>query len=157
MIFGKRLSEYLAFERALMALVAVVGLLRLSLSLVGLPNAAVTFLSTNVVLWAGALYLGAAVHTRGFGSYRQVLPLVFFPLAVGQSVAILGILLSIAGFPNIYTAPEYSGPIPAPNHWIHLLAHLTIGMVVPPFLLWGAASLVMRVTKGVTRRRTAVA
>jgi hypothetical protein len=40
----------------------------------------------------------------------------------------------------------------AQSQWTHLLAHLTIGIVVPPLLLWGVASLVMLITKRVTRR-----
>jgi hypothetical protein len=41
------------------------------------------------------------MHTRGFGSYRQLLPLTFFQTVVMQSIAVLGILLSIAGLPNV--------------------------------------------------------
>ena len=149
-MFGKRLSQYLDFQKVFLALIAAVGLARLGLSLAGLPNAAVTWLSMNAVVWAGTLYYGVAVHTRGFGSYRQLLPLVFFPLVPFHAIAVLGILLSIAGFPNIFAAPEYS--LGAQGQWAHALAHLTIGMIVPSLLLWGVASLVMLITKKVARR-----
>ena len=66
--------------------------------------------------------------------------------------AVLGILLSIGGFPNIYAAPEYSPPGGPQSQWLHMLAHLTIGMVVGPLLGWGVASLVMLITKKVARR-----
>jgi hypothetical protein len=149
-MWGKRLGQYLAFQRVVLVLLAVVGLARLVLSLAGLPNATVLWLSMNVVAWAGTLYYGVAVHTKGFGSYRQLLPLVFLQMVLFQSIAVLGILLSIAGFPNIFAAPEYS--FGAQSQWVHLLGHVTIGIIVPSLLSWGVASLVMLITKRLTRR-----
>jgi hypothetical protein len=149
-MFGKSVSQYLGFQKAFLALIAVVGLARLGLSLAGVPDTATRWLSMNAVAWAAALYYGVAVHTSGFGSYKQILPLGFFQTVVQQSIATLGILLSIAGFRNVYAAPEFS--MGAQSQWTHLLAHVTIGIVVPPLLLWGVASLVMLITKRVTRR-----
>jgi hypothetical protein len=150
MMFGKRVSQYLEFQKVSLALLAVVGLTRLGLSLAGLPTSTVTWVSMNVVLWGATLYYGVAVHTSGFGSYRQLLPLVIFQVVLFQAIAVLGILLSIAGFPNIFAAPEYS--LGAQSQWVHLLAHLTIGLVVPSLMLWGVASLVMLINKKVVRR-----
>jgi len=103
---------------------------------------------------AAVLYYGVAVHTRGFGGYKQLLPLMIFQVVLVQSMAVAGILLAIAGFPNIYAAPEYSGPpfARSTNQWSHALAHLTIGIVVPVLLWWGVASLVLLITKKVARR-----
>jgi hypothetical protein len=114
-MFGKRVSEYLAFQWPFLALTAAVGLIRLGLSLAGTPDS-------------------------------TVLPLVFFQVVVLHAVAVTGILLAIAGFPNVFAAPEFSGPM-AQNQWLHALAHLTIGMAVAPLLLWGGASLAMWVAK----------
>jgi hypothetical protein len=149
-MFGKTVSQYLGFQRVVLAVLAAVGLARLALSLAGLPDATVRWLSMNAVGWAGALYYGVAVHTSGFGSYRQILPLGLFQTLLQQSIAALGILLSIAGLSNIYTAPEFSFGVG--NQWLHLLSHLTIGIVVPPLLIWGVGSLVMLVTKRVAPR-----
>jgi hypothetical protein len=149
-MFGKRVSEYLRFQRVWLVLLAVVGVARLVLSLAGVPNPTVAWLSMNVIGWAAALYYGVAVHTRGFGSYRQILPLGFFQTVLQQSIAVLGILLAIAGYPNIYAAPEYSFNVQ--NQWLHALSHVTIGILVPPLLIWGVASLVMLITKKVARR-----
>jgi hypothetical protein len=77
-MFGKRLSQYLGFQKVWLALIAAVGLARLGLSLAGLPDSTVTFLSITVAGWAAALYYGVAVHTRGFGSFKQLLPLMVF-------------------------------------------------------------------------------
>jgi hypothetical protein len=106
----------------------------------------------SAVALAGTIYYGVAVHARRFGSYRHLLPLVLFQVALTHGIAVLGILVSIAGFPNVFTAPEFSGPVPNPNPWHHLVAHLTIGIVVPTLLLWGIGSLLLFVTKKVARR-----
>jgi hypothetical protein len=153
-MFGKRVSEYLGFQKVWLALIAAVGLARLGLSLAGLPDRTVMFLSMTAVGWAAVVYYGVAVHTRGFGSYKQLLPLMIFQMLLVQSIAVAGILLAIAGFPNIYAAPEYSGPpfARSANQWSHALAHLTIGIVVPVLLGWGVAALVLLITKRVARR-----
>src|SRR5262245_12855592 len=127
-MFGKRVSQYLELQWPLLAATAAVGLLRLGLSLAGTPDTTVRWLSMNVLLWLGAFYYGFAVHRRGFGSYKQLLPLVFFQVVILHAVAVTGILLAIAGFPNVFAAPEFSGLV-AQNQWLHALAHLTIRMV----------------------------
>ena len=153
-MFGKRVPEYLGFQKAWLILLAVVGLGRLGLSLAGLPDRTVMWLSMTVVGWVAAFYYGIALHTRGFGSYKQLLPLLIFQVVLVQAIAVFGILLAIAGLPNIYAAPEYSGPpfARSANQWTHALAHLTIGIVVPVLLWWGVGSLVLLITKKVARR-----
>src|SRR2546428_1937017 len=153
-MFGKRLSQFLRFQKVWLALITAVGLGRLGLPLAGLPDGPVTFLSMTVVGWAAVLYYGVAVHTRGFGSYKQLLPLMILQVVLVQAIAVAGILLAIAGLPNIYAAPEYSGPpfARSPNQWNHALAHLTIGIVAPVLLGWGVGSVVLLITKRVGRR-----
>ncbi len=151
-MFGKRLSQYLAFQWPLLLLTAAVGLARLGLSLAGQPDASVKWLSMNVALGAAAVYYGVALHARGFGSYKQLLPLVFFQALILNAIAVAGIVLSIAGFPNIFAAPEYAGPVTPDNQWLHALSHLTIGMVNAPLVLWGVASLSLWITRKVARR-----
>jgi hypothetical protein len=152
-MFGKRLSDYIRFQRVFLVLTAAVGLARLGASLAGLPDHTVRWLSMNVVLWAGFFYYGAAVHTRGFGSYKQILPLVFFQTLVQQAIAVLGIVLAIAGLPNIYAAPEYS--FGAQSQWVHAAAHLTFGLIVPSLLGWGVGSLVLLATRKTSHRPAA--
>ena len=151
-IFGKAVSDYLYFQKEFLVAASAVGFARLGLSLAGLADSTVAWLSMSAVALAAVLYYGVAVHTRRFGSYKQLLPLVFFQVALVHGIAALGILVSIAGFPNVFTAPEFSGPVPNPNPWTHLMAHLTIGIVVPTLLLWGIGSLFLLLTKKVARR-----
>lgn len=149
-MFGKSVGQYLAFQKYLLLLTTVVGLLRLGVSLAGVPNQAAAWLSMNVVLWASAVYYGVAVYTRGFGSYRQILPLVFLQVAIYHLIAVTGIVLAIAGLPNVFAAPEYSGPADAANQWLHAASHLTIGMVAAPLVLWAVASFVHWITRKVS-------
>src|SRR5262245_43648197 len=141
-MFGKSVAQYLGFQKAVLALVAAIGLGRLALSLAGVPDTSTRWVSMNVAAWAGVLYYGIAVHTSGFGSYKQILPLAFLQTLLQQSIAVFGILLAIGGVPNVYAAREFT---PTQSQWTHLLAHLTVGIVVPPLLMWGAGSLVMLV------------
>jgi len=151
-MFGKRVSEYLAFQKVPLILVAAMGLLRLGLSLAGLPVSTVRWFSMNLVGWAATIWYGVAVYKTGFGSYKQLLPLGLFQMIVFQAVAVLGIGLAMAGLQNVYAAPEYSFPPPY-GQGVHMAGHLTIGIVVPTLLIWGVASLVMLITKAVSPRR----
>ena len=152
-MFGKPISEYLRFQRGWLLFIAAVGLARLGLSLAGVADAIVMFLSMTAAGWLAVLYYGVAAHTRRFGSYRHLLPLMVFQVALVQAIAVAGILLAIAGLPNIYAAPEFSGPPFArtTNQWNHALAHLTIGMVAPVLLWWAVACLILAVTRRLTR------
>jgi hypothetical protein len=153
-MFGKPVPAYLRFQKVWLVLLAAVGLARLGLSLAGVSDRTVMWLSMTAVGWAAIIYYGVAVHTRGFGTYRHLVPLLLFQVLLVQAIAVTGILLAIAGLPNIYAAPEFSGPpfARSTNQWTHALAHLTIGIVAPVLLGWGVASLVLLITKAVTRR-----
>jgi hypothetical protein len=155
MIFGKRVSDYVRFQRGLLLLTLVVGLLRLALSLGGVPNSTARFLSMTVVLLASALYYGVRVHTTGFGGYKHLLPLLEIQWALATVIVIVAILISAAtGTENIYSAPEYGGTLSVPAH---IGGHLVFGLVLAPLVSWGVASLVMLVTKKVTGARRVVA
>ena len=146
-IFGKPLSAYVAFQKVFLALVVVVGLLRLALSLAGVSDDVTRWLSMTAVAFVGMVYYGIAVHTKGFGSYRQLLPLMVIQSAVAQLIAIIGILITVAtGRQNIFTANEYGGTT---NPALHIAGHVVGGVIVGPLIGWAVASLVMLITKKV--------
>jgi hypothetical protein len=151
-MFGKTVTQYLGFQKVVLALIVLAFLLRLILSLTGTPNSVAKWISVTVVLLAGVVYYGVAVYTSGFGSYKQLYPLVLFQSLLGEGLVALAIVLAIlTGTDNIYTAPEYSGGGDGKN-WFHVLAHLVIAAVVLPLVSWGVSSLVMLVTKRVAPR-----
>ncbi len=146
-IFGKTLSQYVAFQKIFLIVCAVVGLLRLALSLAGVSDSATRWLSMTAVAIAATIYYGIAVHTKGFGTYRHLLPLLVTQAVVTHLIAIVGILISAGtGRPNIFTANEYGGTSSAP---LHAGGHVVGGMVVGPLIGWAIASLVMLITKKV--------
>jgi hypothetical protein len=151
-MFGKRLSDYFAFGAGPLVFVATVGVLRLGLSLAGAPVHQIKWLSTTVALFAAFVYFGVRVHTSGFGSYRQLLPLSFLATAISQVISALGVAIAIwMGTDNIFSIPEYAGGNDGKT-WFHAGAHLGIATPVVTLLGWGVSSLVMLVAKRLTRR-----
>jgi hypothetical protein len=145
-MFGKSLSEYVSFEKWILVFIVAVALGRLVLSLAGLPNASVKWLSVSVALLLGILAVGARAGTAGF-AYKQLLPLVAIQSIVSQLIVIVAIVLAIqTGADNIYSAPEYSGNVDGKN-WGHVLGHTIVGLVVAPLIGWLLASGAMFVAK----------
>jgi hypothetical protein len=146
-IFGKKLSEYVAFSKLFLGLIVVVWILRLALSLGGVPNSTGKWISVTGALLVGVLYYSVQVHTSGFGSYKQLLPIFWVLCLASQVLIAAAVALAIfTGRDNIFTAPEYSGGGDGKN-WAHVGAHLVLGAVVAPLVFWLIGSLIMFVTK----------
>jgi hypothetical protein len=146
-VFGKSLSEYVKFEWVFLILVLVVGLARLSLSLLGVPNSTAKFLSLTVLYLLGMLYYPVRVYASGFGSYKQLLPVLALPVILGNCIIIAGIVLAIlTGKDNIFSAPEYSPGKVDGKTWGHVGGHV-VAMIVLPLVLWAVGCLIMLVTK----------
>jgi hypothetical protein len=151
-MFGKTVTQYLGFQKVVLVLIVLAFLVRLALSLAGTPNSVAKWISVTVVLLAGVVYYGVAVYTSGFGSYKQLYPLMLFQSLLGEGLVALAVVLAIlTGTDNIYTAPEYSGGGDGKN-WLHVLAHLVIAAIVLPLVSWGVGSVVMLMTKKVAPR-----
>ncbi len=153
-IFGKSLSEYVSFAKVILAVIVLVGGLRLVLSLAGVSNDTVSWFSMSVVALLGAVYFGVQVTKTGFGGYRHLLPLMVLQGGISNAIAALGVALAITtGRNNIFTAPEYSGG-DVGNNWVHVVAHIVLGVTVIPLALWLLSSLAMLVTKKLGAPRT---
>ncbi len=151
-IFGKRLSEYVAFSKPFLGLILVVGIARLALSLGGVPNSTVKWLSINAVGWIGVLYYSVRVHTSGFGSYKQLLPICFLQMVTAQVVIVPAIILAIfTGTDNIYSAPEYAFGSDGKT-WTHVAAHLFVGTTIGSLISWLVGCLIMFATKKLVTR-----
>lgn len=156
-IFGKRLSDYAAFAKVFLWLIAIVGVARLGLSLAGVENATVKWLSITVVSLIGVVYYSIRVYTSGFGSYKQLLPIIFLQSVVAQPIIIAGIVIAIfTRRDNIFSAPEYSGGGDGKT-WLHAGAHLVLGLIVGPLIVWLIGCLIMWITKKVVRKEQAAA
>lgn len=153
-MFGKSFSEYVRFEKAVLWIIAIVGLGRLALSLGGVPNSTAKWVSITVVTLLGGLYISVKVHTSGFGSYKQLLPLVWIQTVLAHLLVAGAVVLSIVTHKdNIFSAPEYS-PTADGKTWTHVIAHLIAGFVVAPLVFWLIGSLVLWITKKVAAQDT---
>ena len=76
-MFGRTFSEYIRFERWILILIAIVWAIRLGVSLSGASFSLTRWISINIVLLIGLVYCSVAVHTSRFGSYKQLLGLLF--------------------------------------------------------------------------------
>ena len=150
-IFGKRLSEYVAFARVFLAMILVVGIARLALSLGGAPNDVARWISISVVMWIGIFYYAIRVQTTGFGTYRHLLPIYFLQSLAAQAVIVPGIIIAIlTGHDNIFSIPEYSFGSDGKT-WAHVAAHLFVGTTIGSLVGWLVGCLVLFVTRKVTR------
>jgi len=151
-IFGKSISDYLKFEKWFLILILAIGFARLGMSMMDVPNSTTKFLSLTVVLLLGTVFYSVTVHTSGFGSYKQLLPVLEFLSITGGCIIIAGIVISIlTGKANIFSAPEYSGGGDGKT-WAHAGAHFVV-MFVAPLILWLIGALIMFVTKKITGTR----
>jgi hypothetical protein len=150
-IFGRTLGDYLRFAAGMVTLVVVVGVARLMLSMAGVPVSAARFVSVTTMAILGVVYFGVRTHTSGFGSYRQLLPLMVITLGAASWVSGFAVVLAIAtGRDNIYSIPEYSGGQDGKT-FFHAFAHFVLAPFVAGLIAWGLSSLVMFVTKLTTR------
>ena len=156
-IFGKPLSEYVAFAKVILLLIVIVGVARFGLSLAGVENSTVKWLSISVAMLIGLVYFAIRVHTSGFGSYKQLLALIVIQNVVAQTIIIAGIVIAIfTRRDNIFSAPEYSGGGDGKT-WLHAGAHLVFGVIVGSLLAWLVGSVILFVTKKAVPRDTAAA
>jgi hypothetical protein len=152
-IFGKPLSEYVAFAKPFLGLIVVIGIVRLALSLAGVPNSASRWISTSAAVWIAVFYYSIRVHTSGFGSYKQLLPVLFLLNTTAQAIAMSGILLGIiTGQNNIYTAPEYAFGSDGKT-WLHFFSHLFLGTPVGSVVYWLVGCLILLASRKLLSKR----
>ena len=146
-IFGKRLNEYFQFCKPVLGLILVVGIARLALSLGGVSNSTARWLSITAVIWLAVLYYAIRVHTSGFGSYKQLLPICVLMSLTAQAIVVPGIILAIyTATDNIYSVPEYAFGSDGKT-WLHVGAHLVFGTTIAPLINWLVGCVIMFATK----------
>ena len=150
-VFGKPLSEYVAFSKVFLILIPLAGIVRLALSLSGTPNSTDRWISMTALVWIGVVYLSVRVHTTGFGSYKQLLVLCVLLNLTTQIISIAAIVLAIlTDTNNIYSSPEFAFGSDGKT-WLHAGAHLFIVTTAGSLVPWLIGSLILAVTKKVTR------
>ncbi len=148
-IFGKDLSEYYRFQRAILGLILIVGLARAALSMGGVPTSTVKFISVIGMAILGMVYYSIRVHTSGFGSYKELLPLLVIQNLVANVLIAAFIVLAIfTGKNNIFSLPEFSGGTDGKT-WTHAGAHLVLATIGMSLVGWLVGSAIMFITKKV--------
>ncbi|HKV39528.1 MAG TPA: hypothetical protein VJX67_09970, partial [Blastocatellia bacterium] len=103
-VLGKRLTDYLYFQRVFIALILVVGLAKLSLTSAGVSAGPLSWLNLTAITTLGFVYYSIRVSTSGFGTYRHLLPLLLIQNVLAQAIIIAGIALGIrSGRENVFT------------------------------------------------------
>jgi len=167
-MFGKSLSDYVAFQKPILILIAAVWALRLVLSMAGVPVSGAQFVSVTGVLVLGALYYGWAVGQKGFGSFKQLYVLNLVQGVLSQTLVALAIVLAIViGQDNLYTIPEFYPPaqgigvlgLPLPRdgkNFGHAVEHIVVaGAIGFPIIGWLLGSLVLLATRKSARPASA--
>jgi hypothetical protein len=150
-VFDKTLSEYFGFQWPMMILILAVGFVRLFSSLAGVSDSVVKWFSLTGLAIVGILYCGIKVPRTGFGGYRHLLPLYVMQAGTANLIIAGGIALSaITNKENIFSRPEYSGPM-ASNQWLHAAGHIANGFIVAPLIGWLLGALIMLVVLKVSR------
>jgi len=143
-IFGKPLSDYIAFCKPFLILIPLVGIVKLALSLGGTPNSTTWWLSTTALTWIAVIYYSIRTHTTGFGSYRHLLVVCALLNFSAQVIIILGIAIAMfAGTDNAFSYAFGE----AETTWPHLLSHVFIGIPVGSLVGWLVGSLILAVTR----------
>ena len=146
-IFGKPLSQYIAFSKLFLGLILAAGITRLAFSLGGVPNSTAKWFSMTALGLIGVVYYAIRVHTSGFGSYKQLLVICTLQNLVAQGIAIFGIVLSIlTGAGNIFSAPEYAFGGDG-RTWLHAGAHLVFGTTVGSLMPWLFGCVILAATR----------
>ena len=162
-MFGKKVKDYVRFERWILILIVVVFALRLGLSLAGVAHSGhrdrielygsgtLEWLSINLVLLVGILYCSIAVQTTGFGTYKHLFPLLLFQTTIAHGLIGMAIILGIVtGHNNIFTAPEHCGVCGVDGlKWSHAFGHLVLVPPLVSLISWLPASAILFVTRKV--------
>ncbi len=155
-MFGKSLSEYVAFQKPILILIAAVWALRLVLSMAGVPVSGAQVVSVTGVLVLGALYYGWAVGQKGFGSFKQLYGLNLVQGVFSQTLVALAIVIAIViGQDNIYSIPEFRPPSfqgmtrpPDGRNFGHAIGHIVFtGAISFPIIGWLLGSVVLLATR----------
>jgi len=145
-MFGKKLSEYIRFERVILVLIAVAFVSRLVVAMSGVEIAKARWVSINIVLLLGLIYCAVSVHLRGFGSYKQLFGLLFIQTGFAHILIACAILVAVVtGVDNIYTAPEFFNGNNGRN-LTHVFMH-GVAILILPLIAWAIGSVILFVTR----------
>jgi len=127
-VCGHGLRDHVRLLMPLFGLIAFVWALRWALDAAGAPPGMVRAISVTGATSLAILIAVWLIHTRGFGSYPNVVIASLLLVVFEQALIIGAIAFSvITKAENVFTRPEYSTP-DDPSHVRHILGQLTFGV-----------------------------
>jgi len=127
-VCGYGLRDHIRLLMPLFGLIAFVWALRWALDAAAAPPGVVRAISVTGATSLAILIAVWLIHTRGFGSYPNVVIASLLLVVFEQALIIGAIAFSvITKAENVFTKPEYSTPND-PSHVRHMLGQLTFGV-----------------------------
>jgi len=135
---GRGLRDHIRLLAPLFGFIAAIWALRWALDAAGAPHGLVRALSVTGATSLAILVAVWMIHTRGFGSYPNVVVASILLVVFEQTLIVAAIVFSVlTRTANVFTKPEFSMP-DDPNHVKHILGQLTFG--IGAGVLLGAAT-----------------
>ena len=125
---GHGLRDHVRLLTPLFGFIALVWVLRLLLDGAGVSHGVVRIFSLTAATSLSILVAVWLIHTRGFGSYPNVVVASLLLVVFEQLLIVLAIAFAVLSkTENVFTKPQYSMP-DDPNHVKHILGQLTFGI-----------------------------
>jgi len=153
-ICGLGLRDHIRLLAPLFGLIAIVWALRWGLDAAGAAHGMVRIFSVTGATSLSILIAVWMIHTRGFGSYPNVVVASLLLVVWEQLILVVAIVFSVlTKMENVFTEPEFSLTAGEdPHHIRHIIGHLTFGIgagvlfgaVTGSLMLWLLRTLVPR-------------
>jgi hypothetical protein len=151
-ICGRGLRDHIRLLAPLFGLITLVWALRWALDAAGVSPSLVRAFSVTGATSLAVLIAVWLIHTRGFGSYPNVVVASLLLTVFGQVLIVAAIAFSVVTkIDNVFTRPEFSRP-DDPYHLKHILGQMTfvigagtlLGTATGCLMLWLLKRLVPR-------------
>jgi hypothetical protein len=127
-ICGRGLRDHIRLLAPLFGFITVVWALRWALDAAEVSPGLVRVFSVTGATSLSVLIAVWLIHTRGFGSYPNVVVASLLLTVFEQVLIVAAIAFSVASkIENVFTRPEFSRP-DDPHHVKHILGQLTFGI-----------------------------
>ena len=125
---GRGLRDHIRLLMPLFGFITLVWALRWVLDVAGVPHGVVRVFSVTGATSLAILVAVWLIHSRGFGSYPNVVVASLLLVVFEQLLIVGAIAFSVVSkIQNVFTKPEYSMP-DDPYHVKHILGQLTFGI-----------------------------
>ena len=138
-ICRRGLRDHIRLLAPLFGFITIVWALRWGLDAAGFSHGLVRAFSVTGATSLAILIAVWLIHTRGFGSYPNVVVASLLLVIWEQVIIVVAIVFSvISKIENVFTEPEFSIQTDDPYHLRHIVGHLTFG--IGAGMLFGAAT-----------------